>query len=190
MTKPLFRKSSLIWIGILVTVQSLCALFFVSEFITEVFGLRNWAVTWEIREVLQLSASLGLSLGAVAAVLLLRQTILRIDKAERQVRAASGEFFAIMEECFSEWGLSPSERDVALFAVRGQSNTEIAALRGTSEATVKTQMNAVFRKAAVTNRAQLISQFVDVLITSSTSNTFVEPKPDRGAAAAISNLTE
>ncbi len=50
MTKPLFRKSSLIWIVTLMTVQSLCALFFVSEFVTEVFGLRNWAVTWEIRK--------------------------------------------------------------------------------------------------------------------------------------------
>lgn len=182
MTKPLFRQSSIVWIGMLLGIQSVCALFFVSEFVTEVFGLRNWAVTWEIREFLQLAASLGLSLGAVAAILLLRQTILRIGRAERQVRAASGEFFGIMEECFSDWGLSPSERDVALFAVRGQSNAEIAILRGTSQATIKTQMNAVFRKADVTNRAQLISQFVDVLMSSGPSGAGTAQRGTPGAA--------
>lgn len=184
MTTPLFRRSSVLWIGALLVVQSLCALFFVSEFLSEVLGLRSWAVTWEVREILQVSASLGLSLGALAGMLLLRQAVVRIGRAERQVRAASGEFFAMMEECFTDWGLSPSERDVALFAVRGQSNAEIAALRGTSEATIKTQMNAVFRKAGVTNRAQLISQFVDLLISASPSAAGQDQAAQPGTVAA------
>ncbi len=170
MSNPLFRRSALIWIGILLGIQVLCALFFVSELVSEVFGLRNWAVSWEIRELLQVSASFGLTLGSIAAILLLRQAIIRTRRSDRQIKAASGAFFAMMEECFVEWSLTPSERDVALFAVRGQSNTEIAALRGTSEATIKTQINAIFRKAGVTNRAQLVSQFVDVLIATERSD--------------------
>ena len=74
-----------------------------------------------------------------------------------------------MEGFFSEWGLSPSERDVALFAVRGYGNGEIATLRGKSEATIKTQMNAVFRKADVSGRSQLLGVFVDALIATEPS---------------------
>ncbi len=145
-------------------VQVLCALFFIVELATEVLGLRHWALSWNIREALQVAASLGLILGAVSGLVLWRQTVRRMRDVERQVRAASGAFFEVMDQCFAEWGLTPSEREVALFAVRGYSNAEIAQTRGKSEATIKTQMNAVFRKAGVTGRAQLISQFVDVLI--------------------------
>jgi DNA-binding CsgD family transcriptional regulator len=53
---------------------------------------------------------------------------------------------------------------VALYAVKGYANAEIAELRGKSEATIKTQINAVFRKAGVQNRGQLIAQFLDLLL--------------------------
>lgn len=158
------RPTNLIWISVSLVVQVLCALFFIVELATEVLGLRHWALSWNIREALQVAASLGLILGAVSGLVLWRQTVHRIRDVERQVRAASGAFFEVMDQCFAEWGLTPSEREVALFAVRGYSNAEIAQTRGKSEATIKTQMNAVFRKAGVTGRAQLISQFVDVLI--------------------------
>lgn len=164
--RPSIRRATVGWLAASLGVQVLCALFFVVELATDVFGLRHWALRWEVREALQVAASLGLILGAVLGVILLRQTLQRIGEVERQVAAASGAFFEVMDGCFAEWGLTPSEREVALFAVRGYSNAEIAETRGKSEATIKTQMNAVFRKAGVTGRAQLISQFVDVLIAS------------------------
>ncbi len=183
MARPQRFSSGLIAAMVLLLVQFLCAGFFISEFVTEVFGLRNWAVTWEVREILQASASIGLLLGTVAGLLLLRVAVVRMRRAERQVQAASGEFFAMMEVSFSDWGLSPSERDVALFAVRGMSNAEIARLRGTSEATIKSQMNAVFRKAGVSSRAQLISQFVELLIERA-------PPPEPSAAPTDADAAE
>ena len=69
-----------------------------------------------------------------------------------------------MQAQFGEWCLSPAEADVALYAVKGYANAEIAELRGKSEATIKTQINAVFRKAGVQNRGQLIAQFLDLLL--------------------------
>jgi hypothetical protein len=53
---------------------------------------------------------------------------------------------------------------VALFAIKGLTTAEIAALRGTSEGTVKAQTNAIYRKAGVTGRPQLLSLFIDELI--------------------------
>ncbi len=180
MTRLKIKRSIIALMGGIFVFQTLCALFFVLELVTEVFGLRHWALEWQIRELLQVGASIGLTLGAATGAVLLRQTLHRLVDVERQVRAASGEFFGVMEECFDAWGLSPSERDVALFAVRGFSNAEIARLRDKSESTIKTQMNAVFRKADVCNRAQLLSQFVEVLITE-TGGTATAARPSLAA---------
>jgi DNA-binding CsgD family transcriptional regulator len=70
----------------------------------------------------------------------------------------------LLEERFVEWGLTPSERDVALFAIKGLSTAEIATLRSTSEGTVKAQTNAIYRKAGVSGRSQLLSLFIDDLM--------------------------
>lgn len=38
----------------------------------------------------------------------------------------------LLNDRFAQWGLTPAEADVALFAIKGLSTAEIAALRGTS----------------------------------------------------------
>ena len=80
------------------------------------------------------------------------------------MRVASGSFIDVLQEQFHLWGLSPAEREVALFAVRGYSNAEIAKALGKGEATVKTQLNAVFRKADLSGRTALVSHFIDVVL--------------------------
>ena len=62
------------------------------------------------------------------------------------------------------WGLTAAETDVALFAIKGMSTVEIAGLRGVSEGTIKAQTNAIYRKAKVSGRPQLLSQFLDELV--------------------------
>lgn len=162
--KPVFKRSTIVGLGALVVFQIACAAFFILELATDVLGLRHWAVAWEVREALQVGASLGLLIGAVASIVLLRNTLRRVDEVERQMRAASGLFLEVMEDQFDLWAFSPAERDVALFAIRGYSNHEIAEARGKSEATIKTQLNAVFRKAGVSGRSALVSHFIDILV--------------------------
>ena len=55
----------------------------------------------------------------------------------RQLRVASGAFMELLEDRFDEWGLTPAERDVALFATKGLTTQDIAACRDTSEGTLK-----------------------------------------------------
>ena len=165
MTKsPIFRKYTLLRLSVLAAIQLLCAIFFVGELLTDILALRHWALGWAAREILQVGASIGLVLGAIASITLLWQTRQRISTVEQQVRVASGSFVDVMQEQFHLWGLSPAERDVALFAVRGYSNAEIAAALGKGEATVKTQLNAVFRKADLSGRTALVSHFIDVVL--------------------------
>lgn len=53
--------------------------------------------------------------------------------------------------------LSPREREIALLVCEGLSNAEIARQLRKSVLTIKTQLNAVFRKLGVTSRTRLMA---------------------------------
>lgn len=129
-----------------------------------VLGLQTSPVSWEMRELMEIGASVGLVLGLVVGGLMLRRALRERYHAEERLRRASGAFMDLLEERFAEWGLTPSEKDVALFAIKGMTTAEIANLRSTSEGTVKAQTNAIYRKAGVSGRPQLLSLFIDDLM--------------------------
>lgn len=150
------------YILVLVIVQVLCAFFFVSQILASILGVGPFS--WKVHELIELGAALGLLLGSVLGWLVLRKTLARNIVVEDQLRVASGAFMDVMEERFVRWALTPAERDVALFAIKGMSTGEIAHLRDVSEGTVKAQTNAIYRKADVSGRTQLLSLFIDDLM--------------------------
>lgn len=156
-------KTSLALIVVFV-VQVVCAAFFVVEILVTLLGLSVTPIAWQVHELIEIGAAVGLILGVVVGGLLLRASFRRTARVESQLRAASGAFVELMEEKFTDWKLTPAEREVALFAIKGLSTQEIAELRSTSEGTVKAQTNAIYRKADVTGRPQLLSVFIDDLI--------------------------
>lgn len=145
-------------------VQVICAFFFVSDILSSVLGLRSTPVSWEMRELMEIGASVGLILGLLFGALALRKSFKDRRAAEEKLRRASTAFLDLMQERFLEWGLTPAERDVALFAIKGMTTAEIAGLRNTSEGTVKAQTNAIYRKAGVSGRPQLLSLFIEDLM--------------------------
>lgn len=147
---------------LIVFVQLLCAIFFVSQILASIAGFAPF--NWQIYELIELGAALGLLLGVVLGWIILRRTMARNVAVEDQLRLASGAFMDVMEERFTDWELTPAERDVALFAIKGMSTQEIAALREVSEGTIKAQTNAIYRKAEVSGRTQLLSLFIDDLM--------------------------
>jgi DNA-binding CsgD family transcriptional regulator len=163
--------------------QAVCAFFFVSDILSSVFGLRTTPISWQSRELIEMGAAVGLVLGLVLGALALRRTMRERNSAREGLRRASGAFMDLLEESFAQWGLTPAERDVALFAIKGMSTAEIAVLRVTSEGTVKAQTNAIYRKAGVTGRPQLLSLFIEDLMRDD-----LVPKPqipgDPGKSAA------
>ena len=128
------------------------------------FGIETSALSWQARELLEISAAFGLIVGAVLGGFAMRRMVQDRNKAQERLRRASGAFLDLLEERFVEWGLTPAERDVALFAIKGMSTAEISNLRATSEGTVKAQTNAIYRKAGVSGRSQLLSLFIDDLM--------------------------
>jgi DNA-binding CsgD family transcriptional regulator len=151
-------------IAAVLVVQALCAVFFVSDILSSLFGIYTRPLAWEIRELLEILAATGLILGLLLGAVMFQRVMRERNVAQERLRRASGAFMDLLEERFSEWALTPAERDVALFAIKGLSTSEIATLRTTSEGTVKAQTNAIYRKAGVSGRPQLLSLFIDDLM--------------------------
>jgi DNA-binding CsgD family transcriptional regulator len=143
-------------------VQAICAALFMFNTFSAFIG---WApIPWTLYEFIEIGAAVGLVLGSALGAVALRRSLARTARVEAQLRAASGAFGELLEERFAEWGLTPAERDVALFSIKGMSIQEIAALRSTSDGTVKAQTNAIYRKAGVSGRPQLLSLFIEDLM--------------------------
>lgn len=91
----------------------------------------------------------------------LRRLMDRNAAVEEQLDIATGAFHSIIEERFETWGLTPSERDVALLAIKGLSAGEIAQVRETREGTIRAQQAAIYKKAGVTGRSDLLAHFIE-----------------------------
>lgn len=167
-----------VWLVVaVIAFQALCAFFFIFNILSSVFGVPFFLMNWQIIELIEIGAALGLLLGLGLGTWILTRLLRRNARVERQLKVASGAFAELIEERFEEWGLTPAEKDVALFAIKGLSLAEIAAIRSTSEGTVKAQSTAIYRKAGVNSRPQLLSLFIDDLM----GDGLVPPSRESGA---------
>lgn len=88
------------------------------------------------------------------------------SKLQRKKRVASDDHLPIAKETVIArfapvWGLSQSEADVAIFVSKGFSNNEIADMRGSALATVKSQLGSIYQKSGLESRYQLIAFVAD-----------------------------
>ena len=65
---------------------------------------------------------------------------------------------------FAGWQLSPAEAEVGLLLLKGLSHKEIAALRETSERTIREQARALYRKSGLSGRSALAAFFLEDLL--------------------------
>ena len=68
-----------------------------------------------------------------------------------------------MEAQFRHWGMTAAERDVGLLILKGLNHKEIAALRGTSEATVRQQAQSIYQKAELPGKTAFSAYFLEDL---------------------------
>ena len=162
------RRGRVISLGALFALQVFCAIYFAADAFIDIFIGDTDAVPGghfgEPFHAFEYLISGALFIGVAMTGLEIRRLLRRNARLTEQMRAASGEFAALLEEQFDAWGLTASEREVAVMALKGLSVAEIAEARDTKEGTVKAHSAAVYRKAGVSGRLQLLSFFLDELI--------------------------
>lgn len=168
--------------------QAVVAVFFSVCFLLDAFGIEPAFLIRQSHEYQQTILAIGLNLGVALGWVALRTSVQRARLAEEKIRRCTTEFSQVMAEHFIQWRLTPAERDVAIFLVKGLSTREIAQLRGTSEGTVKAQTGAIYRKADVSGRTQLLSTFIedlmdDALLPPETPETLGKPAGHMDVAA-------
>ncbi len=147
----------------LLGLQAFCVFLLIGEITAEaIVGEESLGVADS--ELVEAVVIVALVLGLIFTALEIRRLLGRQRRIEDQLRAASGAFVELLEEHFEGWELTPSERDVALMAIKGMTIADIARLRATKEGTIKAQCNAIYRKAGVSGRPQLLSIFIEELI--------------------------
>lgn len=147
----------------LIAVQILCTAFFLWDVIDDL-RMVGTAFFSTIHLSVEAIAALSLILAVAFEIRYLMALLRRKAHLESQVSIAAGAFHDIMSAHFDSWRLSPAERDVAMFAIKGFSIAETARLRGSAEGTIKSQLNAVYRKAGVAGRGALLGLLIDDLI--------------------------
>lgn len=64
---------------------------------------------------------------------------------------------------FERWELTPSEKEIGLFLLKGLSHKEVAYIRGVSEATARQQARSIYKKAGLKGRHDLAAFFLEEL---------------------------
>ena len=164
MIKRLFpvlkRERRAVVLSIIIVLQALCAMFFFGDV---VFDLIEGERLDNIHLSLEAGAAVILMTGVVFLMNELRDLLDRMEVMDVSIRAARGEMTVLFEEFFDKWKLTVSEREIALFVLKGVDNAEIARIRGTAPSTVRAQCTQIYQKAKVDSRAQLLSTFVEEL---------------------------
>jgi DNA-binding CsgD family transcriptional regulator len=68
-----------------------------------------------------------------------------------------------MDKQFQAWGMTAAEREVGLLMLKGLSHKEIAALRATTDATVRQQAQSIYRKAGLPGKTAFSAYFLEDL---------------------------
>jgi DNA-binding CsgD family transcriptional regulator len=145
--------------------------------------------------------SLLLTIGAAVGVALLLQRIhaqheeqmaltrdLAIARAEgdawrSKVQSHLAGLKGEMDKQFADWGMTTAEREVGLLILKGLSHKEIAVLRATTDATVRQQAQAIYRKAGLPGKTAFSAYFLEDLFASDAVMDGGEPNASPGHGA-------
>jgi DNA-binding CsgD family transcriptional regulator len=112
------------------------------------------------------------SLVFIAILIVLLVELRRVSHLQVEVRLErdktarlSGELLSVMRGQFSDWGLSPSEYEVALLLIKGLSMKEISLARGVKEKTVRQQATGIYAKSGYAGRHELVAHFIEDLMS-------------------------
>jgi len=96
--------------------------------------------------------------------LLLEHRDTQLENISAQTREARKQYSIAIHDQFISWGLTKSEREVALFILKGFSFKEISTIRNTKEKTVRKQASTIYDKSGVDGRHTFAAWFLEDLL--------------------------
>jgi len=105
------------------------------------------------------------SLDEVRRDLLQRQSALQAERDawRERAQAALENLGQAIDAQFDKWGLTATEREIALLLLKGHGHKQAAALTGRSERTVRQHAVSIYQKAGLSGRAELAAFFLEDL---------------------------
>lgn len=146
----------------IVTLQAVAAIFFLIDSIDEIILQISAGIDFAV--IAECMIAIALLAGVVLGARHTRRLMAEARRREGALAVARGALAEMLNLRFAEWQLSAGECDVALFAIKGCSVSEIAILRNTAAGTVRSQLSQIYAKAGVTSQSMLISIFIEELL--------------------------
>lgn len=143
-------------------IQAVAAVYFIVDGVDDALAQLSVGIDGEL--IMECLVALALLLALIVSARQLRQSLADTRRLDAALQTARGSMANLLNARFAEWGLSASEAEVALFALKGFPISEIARLRNTAEGTVRSQLSQVYAKAQVSNQAMLIAHFIEELV--------------------------
>ncbi len=144
-------------------VLGVCELLLLSDILADIFYI-DIDTYWFDHNIVEFLVVVSLGAAMIVIAGDLRYLLREHSSNKDSLRAASGELLKVIEAKFGQWGLTNSEREIALLLIKGLSVQEITQVRDTRPGTVKSQSNAIYRKSGVGNRTELVAYFVEDLL--------------------------
>jgi DNA-binding NarL/FixJ family response regulator len=145
-----------------------CSLFFAFDVVIDVLSGQSQDSIGMLHLVVETVATIAI----LVSLMILRDYIRVNKKHEVQMQESLDQLKRGLNDLIMSrvkaFALTPTETEVAILTIKGFSISEIAELRGRSEGTVKAQQHAVYQKAAVSSRAELILECIEDAVDLST----------------------
>ena len=117
-----------------------------------------------IHILIELIIFIGISIALFLEIKQVIQLRKNVELERLKVARLSGELFRVINIQFSEWGLTDTEKEIALFLIKGLSMKEIADIRNVKEKTIRQQSMGLYAKSGYTGRHELASHFIEDLL--------------------------
>ena len=88
----------------------------------------------------------------------------KVNASQKQIAQFKAHLFQVISSEFELWGLTDTEKEIALMLIKGMSMQEIADVRSVKEKSVRQRATCIYSKANVTNRYELTSYFIEDLL--------------------------
>ena len=146
----------------IVVMQVFAACYFLIDAITDLSG--RALIDSAFEPALDALVTFALIAGIVSGVRHVRTLSAHLRRQDRSLEIARGALAAQIERRFAEWGLTHSEAEIALFAMKGCTIADIARMRDAAQGTVRSQLSQIYAKAGVNSQSMLVSLFIEDLL--------------------------